>query len=188
MAIQVWLFGDVQGQNGERWREKRERLRKLLCFWGCRCRTWNVSLFSSYESHLDSSICSANGCQKTKLWAKVFLARSLVILVTVLDAAGCKISVSLKVSQQCLLAVPHQTCISKLPFFSPSSRENKISIAFSRSVYLPAVLEKVHYCHSSCIYIKKLYLTSVSSKKYQLISSCRITNRTVNSPDNLNQK
>lgn len=32
MAIQVWLFWDVQGQTIERSRGKRERLRKLLCF------------------------------------------------------------------------------------------------------------------------------------------------------------
>lgn len=76
--------------------EKRDRLRKLLCyFWDCRCRTWNVS-FSVVMSRI---LTVQFVLQKTKLWAGLFMAHSLVILVTVLDAAACEISVSLKVLQ-----------------------------------------------------------------------------------------
>lgn len=70
-------------------------------------------LFSSYELHLDSSICSANGCQRTKLCAKVFFFGSLTDPSHHL--AGWEVSLSLKVSVQYLLAL----ILNKPVFLSP---------------------------------------------------------------------
>lgn len=79
-CIEGRLFWDVVGQTrekeGESWNRERgieEKKNKTgMLFQRLQVQNMKCVLFSIYESHLDSSICSANGCQKTKLWAKVF--------------------------------------------------------------------------------------------------------------------
>lgn len=61
-----WCVGMFTGEIGE----KRDRLRKLLCyFWDCRCTTYDVS-FSVVMSRI---LTVQFVLQRTKLWAEVFL-------------------------------------------------------------------------------------------------------------------
>lgn len=168
MVIQVWLFWDVQGQNRQRERDWENCYVVTL---GCRCRTWNVS-FSAVMSHIltvqfvlqmaakrlncgwrsFSGSLTSDPCHRLGrcwLWDICFSKGLTAIFVS---------------------SIPHQTRISKLLSLHPLPgklgvenlcprshlrdrwpvKKKKVNF-FSSSVfvYLPAALEKLHYCHSS---------------------------------------
>lgn len=73
-----------------------------MLFLGLQVLNLKCVLFSGYESYFDSSICYA----KDKIvGGGLFMAHSLAILVTVLDATVYEISVPSKGLAACLLAL-----------------------------------------------------------------------------------
>lgn len=79
MVIYMGSYCEVLNSKIEReieGKRDRESENTVMLVQGLQVQYMKCVLFSSYESHLDCSICSAKGCQKTKLWAYIFLWHS----------------------------------------------------------------------------------------------------------------
>lgn len=122
-----------------------------VVFRGLQVQNMKCVLFSSYVLHLDSSICSANDCQNTKLCENgPFLACSLVAVLLSCSLWGIFISKALTTIFFSCNTYFQET------FFSPSARK----VGCHKPLYYITFKYCVHiyiycYCYSIVIFLLK---------------------------------